>query len=145
MGAASLLPSFEMVILVLPLISLHWLIWYRILLGIYLYYFDKKWSTGYFNKFERQMFLFTKLFIFQAKTNLIHFILHNRYAFRNDMHCGVFLKSAFYGLMRHFCYAFSSFYFCRYLICVYNSARILQKLSHEPDTILFFVIKRNQN
>ena len=22
------------------------------------------------------------------------------------MHCGVFLKSAFYGLMRHFCYAF---------------------------------------
>ena len=78
---------------------------------------------------------FATWFLLQAKTILIHLILHNRYAFRNDMHCGVFLKSAFYGLMRHFCYAFSSFYFCRYWICVYNSAKILQKLFHKPDTI----------
>ena len=38
-----------------------------------------------------------------------------------------------------FLLCFSSFYFCRfYWICVYNSAKILQKLSHKPDTILSF-------
>ena len=59
----------------------------------------------YFNKlyFKQN---FATWFLLQAKTILIHLILHNSYAFRNDMHCGVFLKSAFYGLMRHFCYAF---------------------------------------
>ena len=58
------------------------------------------------------------------------------------MHCGVFLKSAFYGLMRHFCYAFLHSIFADSIGSVsIMLQKFCKKISPEPDTIFFHEMK----
>ena len=78
---------------------------------------------------------FATWFLLQAKTILIHLILQplclqEWYALRRIFEvCLLWFNETFL-------LCFSSFYFFRFhWICVYKSARILQKLSYKPDTI----------